>query len=64
MRAFRPSRFAPAEEYEEEDQRAKDAKVELYAKRAQAGMPLFDRPGAAGEAARSSELGASDATRL
>lgn len=43
MRAFRPSRFAPAEEYEEDNQRIKDANLERYAKRAEKGTPLFER---------------------
>jgi hypothetical protein len=61
MRAFRPSRFAPVDEYEEEHQLAKDANVEVYAKRAAAGMPLFDRPVAPGDAGgRSSQLRARD----
>jgi hypothetical protein len=42
MRAFRPSQFAPAEEVEEDQQRVKDANVKVYAKRAEAGMPLFE----------------------
>ena len=42
MRAFRPSRFAPADEYDEEHQQAKEENLERYAKRAEAGMPLFD----------------------
>jgi len=43
MRAFRPSRFASAEEYEEDDQRIKAANIERYAKRAEKGTPLFLR---------------------
>ena len=43
MRAFRPSRFAPAEEYEEDNQRIKAANLERYAKRAEKGNPLFER---------------------
>jgi hypothetical protein len=43
MRAFRPSRFAPAEEYDEDDERIKAANLERYAKRAENGTPLFDR---------------------
>jgi hypothetical protein len=43
MRAFRPSRFAPADAYEEEHQRDKDANLQRYAKRAELGMPLFER---------------------
>lgn len=43
MRAFRPSRFAPAEEYDEDSQRIKDANLDRYAKRAEKGTPLFER---------------------
>jgi len=43
MRAFRPSRFAPAEEFEEDNQRIKAANLERYAKRAEKGNPLFER---------------------
>ena len=43
MRAFRPSRFAPAEEYDEDNQRIKAANLERYAKRAEKGTPLFER---------------------
>jgi len=42
MRAFRPSRFAPADAYEEDDQQAREENVRRYALRAQAGMPLFE----------------------
>ena len=41
MRAFRPSRFSPAEEYDEDDQRIKAANLERYAKRAEKGQALF-----------------------
>lgn len=44
MRAFRPSRFAPMEEFEGDDQRAKDANLQVYAERAAAGVPLFETP--------------------
>ncbi len=43
MRAFRPSRFAPAEEYDEDNQRIKAANLERYVKRAEKGTPLFER---------------------
>ena len=43
MRAFRPSRFAPAEELEEDNQRIKAANIERYAKRAEKDNPLFER---------------------
>ena len=61
MRAFRPSHFAPAEEYEEEHQHVKDSNVEVYAKRAAAGVPLFELArGAAQAARRSAEFQAPD----
>jgi hypothetical protein len=59
MRAFRPSQYAPVDEYEyeEEQQRDKEANMERYAKRAQAGMPLFETVRALGQmASRSPEL--------
>ncbi len=43
MRAFRPSQFAPAEEFDDDNQRIKAANLERYAKRAENGTPLFDR---------------------
>ncbi len=43
MRAFRPSQFAPAEEFEEDNQRIKAANIERYAKRAEKDTPLFER---------------------
>jgi hypothetical protein len=43
MRAFRPSRFAPAEEFDEDNQRIKAANLERYTKRAENGTPLFER---------------------
>jgi len=43
MRAFRPSRFASTEEFEEDNQRIKAANIERYAKRAEKGTPLFKR---------------------
>jgi len=61
MRAFRPSRFAPMEEYEEDYERDKAANVQRYAKRAELGIPLFDPlPAARDAAARSSDLIARD----
>jgi hypothetical protein len=42
MRAFRPSRFAPPDEHEEDHERDKAENVQRYAKRAAAGIPLFD----------------------
>jgi len=57
MRAFRPSHFAPADAYEEDDQRAKEENVLRYSKRVQAGMPLFEAGPVVGEvAARSSDM--------
>lgn len=56
MRAFRPSRFASLEDYEEDHQADKDVNVQRYAKRAEAGMPLFDGARAMGDlSARSSD---------
>jgi hypothetical protein len=42
MRAFRPSRFAPPDEHEEDHERDKAENVQRYAKRAAAGIPLFE----------------------
>ncbi len=45
MRAFRPSRHSPYEKDLDEqtmEDRAKQAKMALYAWRAQVGLPLFD----------------------
>ena len=57
MRGFRPSRFSSLDEYEEDHQRDKDANVQRYAKRAEAGMPLFDVAYVMGEMApRTSEI--------
>ncbi len=42
MRAFRPSYFAPMDEYEEEQQRQRDENLQRYQERAEAGLPLFD----------------------
>ena len=42
MRAFRPSHYAPADAYEEDDQRAKDANMQVYTERAEMGAPLFE----------------------
>lgn len=61
MRAFRPSRFAPVEEYEEDYQSDKAANVQIYAKRAEMGVPLFEPlPGGGDTAARSSNLAVRD----
>lgn len=56
MRAFRPSRFAPAEEYDEDDQRVKEANLERYAKRAEQGTPLFERVRSLAEVQRTVDL--------
>lgn len=56
MRAFRPSRFAPAEEYDEENQRIKDANLERYAKRAGKGAPLFERVRSMADISRAVDL--------
>jgi hypothetical protein len=42
FRAFRPSRYARQDEMEEESGLAKEANIEVYMQRAQAGQPLFD----------------------
>jgi hypothetical protein len=42
MKAFRPSQFAPPDEHEEDKERDKAENVQRYAKRAAAGMPLFE----------------------
>ena len=61
MRAFRPSRFAPVEECEEDYQSDKAANLQVYAKRAEMGVPLFDPlPGLAEAALRPSDLSARD----
>lgn len=57
MRGFRPSRFSPVDEFEEDHQRDKDSNVQRYARRAEAGMPLFDAAYLMGEMApRPSEI--------
>jgi len=56
MRAFRPSRFAPAEEYDEDDQRIKEANLERYAKRAEKGTPLFERVRSLAEVRRAVDM--------
>ena len=43
MRAFRPSRFGRQDEVDEEVERAKQDNVQQYARRAQEGLPLFDK---------------------
>ena len=47
FRAFRPSRFGRQDEVEEEVQQTKVARISIYAKRVEAGLPLFDQPSAA-----------------
>ncbi len=56
MRAFRPSRYAPVENLEEDHQSAKDVNVEVYAKRAEAGIPLFEPTPAVQMTPRSAQL--------
>lgn len=46
MRAFRPSQFGRADEVNEEVERAKEWNLRQYEERAQAGLPLFDKPAA------------------
>jgi hypothetical protein len=41
MRAFRPSHFSQAEDYDEDADRAKQDNLRIYTLRAQAGLPLF-----------------------
>jgi len=41
LKAFRPSRFGPADEYDEDQQRIKAANLECYIKRAEKGSPIF-----------------------
>ena len=43
MRAFRPSRFGRQDEVDEDVDRAKQDNVRQYARRAQEGLPLFDK---------------------
>ena len=43
MRAFRPSRFGRQDEVDEDVDRAKQENVQRYSRRAQEGLPLFDR---------------------
>ena len=56
MRAFRPSRFAPAEEYDEENMRIKAANIERYSQRAEKGTPLFERVRSMADIARAIDL--------
>jgi hypothetical protein len=56
MRAFRPSRFTPEEEYDEESQRIKDANLERYTKRAEKGTPLFVRVRSMADISRAVDL--------
>ena len=42
FRAFRPSRYARLEEPEEENTEFKQAKIQIYMRRAEAGQPLFE----------------------
>jgi hypothetical protein len=44
MRAFRPSHFSREQDRQEDVERIKLQNVLLYAKRAQAGLPLFSSP--------------------
>jgi hypothetical protein len=43
MRAFRPSRYGRQEEAEQDSDRAKQANLQRYVQRAQAGLPLFEK---------------------
>ncbi len=42
FRAFRPSSFSPPEELQEEVDLNRQAKIHLYLKRAEEGLPLFE----------------------
>ena len=42
LRAYRPSRWTAREEFDEDSQNNRDAKVALYSGRTQAGLPLFE----------------------
>jgi len=42
MRAFRPSAFSEPEAEEEQAEKARQANVTRYQRRAQAGLPLFE----------------------
>jgi len=61
MRAFRPSRFTPNDSFDEELEQAKEANLQRYAARAEAGLPLFDVPTIA-EAMNSPAVGRMRAT--
>jgi hypothetical protein len=43
VRAFRPSKFGRQDEVDEDVDRAKQDNVQQYARRAQEGLPLFDK---------------------
>lgn len=43
FRAFRPSYFAQPDELEDVEYQAKQAKILLYIRRAEAGQPLFQQ---------------------
>ena len=42
MRAYRPSYFAIGDAEDEQNQREKEDKMQLYRQRAEAGLPLFE----------------------
>ena len=42
FRAFRPSEYGRQDEVEEDGQEAKLAKMQLYIRRAEEGLPLFE----------------------
>jgi len=42
MRAFRPSHYAEPEMHDDEAAMARQANLEMYAMRAEAGLPLFE----------------------
>lgn len=47
FRAFRPSCYGRYDDVEEEVQQVKTSRISLYAKRVEAGLPLFEPPNAA-----------------
>ena len=58
FRAFRPSRFARQDELEEDDSHVKQAKIQLYSERAEAGQPLFEPSNVVKALANSQKLSA------
>lgn len=44
MRAYRPSLFAREQDHQDGEEQIREANVQMYAKRAQVGLPLFNVP--------------------